>query len=129
MYNVAFYGSGETTGSVSKFPKIKNQNSDTSIVETPKQDTLCFRANQKEEVKKGSTITKVIGTLTGIALLVGGLACAHKYDWVGKLSDGKFKDFMRKSDIITEPCHKACAKVKDFSVKYYNKIKDYFNKK
>ena len=68
-------------------------------------------------------------TLAAAALIVGGLGYAHKADVVGKLKDGKVKDFLKKADKITEPCHKFCSKVKEFCQKYYEKIKEFFNKK
>ena len=134
MYNVSFYGSngGETAGSAAKRPispiTIKENDATTPILEQPKGDTVCFRGKDNDE-ESSSTGKKVFGALTIAALLIGGLGCAHKYKLVDKLKDGKFKDFMRKSDKITEPCHKLCAKTKDYANKCYEKIKNIFNKK
>lgn len=129
MYSVSFYGSGETTGSVSKKPigQVVTTEKPT-LIETPKTDTVCFRGSDNAENKDSKT-GKIIGGLALAGLVFAGLACAHKYDVVGKLKDGKFKDYLRKTDVVTEPCHKACSKIKDTSVKYYNKVKDYFSKK
>lgn len=130
MYNVSFFGSGETTGSVSKQPirQVVTTDDEPVIATQPKEDTVCFRGVEKND-KKDSVAGKLVGGLTIAGLIVAGLACAHKYDVVGKLKDGKFKDYMRKTDVVTEPCHNACHKVKEFSIKYYNKVKDYFTKK
>ena len=133
MYNVSFYGSGETAGSAAKKPIVpialkEKETTNSPILEQPKSDVVCFKGKDYAE-GNSSTGKKVFGALAVAALLIGGLGCAHKYNLVGKLKDGKFKDFMQKSDKITEPCHKLCAKTKDYACKCYDKIKNIFNKK
>ena len=60
------------------------------------------------------------------AVITGGLGYAHKAKWADKLKDGKMKTYINK---VTEPCYNLCRKTKEFTIKYYNKIKDYFSKK
>lgn len=123
-YVVSFHG-GETSGSVAK----RNLNSTfrrQNIVEQA-PDKLSFKG--KSEDNASSFGKGLIMTLAAAALIVGGLGYAHKADVVGKLKDGKVKDFLKKADKITEPCHKFCSKVKEFCQKYYEKIKEFFNKK
>lgn len=123
-YVVSFQG-GETSGSVAK----RNLNSTfrrQNIVEQA-PDKLSFKG--KSEDNASSFGKGFIMTLATAALIVGGLGYAHKADVVGKLKDGKVKDFLKKADKITEPCYKFCSKVKEFCQKYYEKIKEFFNKK
>ena len=123
-YVVSFHG-GETSGSVAK----RNLNSTfrrQNIVEQA-PDKLSFKG--KSEDNASSFGKGLIMTLAAAALIVGGLGYAHKADVVGKLKDGKVKDFLKKADKITEPCYKFCSKVKEFCQKYYEKIKEFFNKK
>ena len=108
----------ETTGGVGA---RNNQDSVFTVDNELKQDTVCFRGSGDE--KKTSTTTKVVGTLIGAAAIFGLLGLAHKYNWVSKISDGKFKEY---SDKVTEPCHKACKWIKNNS---YDKIVKYFTDK
>lgn len=127
MYNVTFNG-GETAGSISK-RQLRNNSEIPPKVQTPQADTVNFRGHENNEGKKKTSIgAKIIGLVTTAALIIGGLGLAHKHDVVGKLKDGKFKDFMRKSDTITKPCHEWCAKGKKYAIETYEKIKNYFKK-
>lgn len=128
--SVTFRG-GETTGGVAdrKIETAKqettggigarnNQDSIFTVDNELKQDTVCFRGY--EEQKKSSTATKVFGTLLGAAAIFSLLGIAHKYNWAGQISDGKFKEY---SDKVTEPCHRALKWIKNNS---YDKIVKYF---
>ena len=42
------------------------------------------------------------------------------------IKNEKVKDFANK---MTEPCYNVCKKTKDFVIKYYEKVKNYFSKK
>ena len=125
MNNVSFYGS-ETSGSVAK-RNLAPQKRETISGQTC-GDTVCFRGKDKSE--SAESIGKTIAGLALIACaIIGGLGYAHKTNAIGKLKDGKIKNFLEKSNKITEPCYNLCSKTKDFAVKYYNKVKDYFTKK
>ena len=108
----------ETTGGVGA---RNNQDSIFTVDNELKQDTVCFRGYDEEQ--KTSATTKVVGTLVGAAAIFGLLAFAHKYNWAGKISDGKFKEY---SDKVTKPCHDACKWIKNNS---YDKIVKYFTDK
>lgn len=123
-YVVSFQG-GETSGSVAKRNLNSTFRRQNIIEQAP--DKLSFKG--KSEDNASSFGKGLIMTLAAAALIVGGLGYAHKADVVGKLKDGKVKDFLKKADKITEPCHKFCSKVKEFCQKYYEKIKEFFNKK
>lgn len=123
-YVVSFHG-GETSGSVAKRNLNSTFRRQNIIEQAP--DKLSFKG--KSEDNASSFGKGLIMTLAAAALIVGGLGYAHKADVVGKLKDGKVKDFLKKADKITEPCHKFCSKVKEFCQKYYEKIKEFFNKK
>ena len=133
-YSVNFRG-GETAGSAAKKPLTPTPQKETEtnpisvFSEPPKTDVVSFRGDDKIEEKSSSIGKTLLGALALTAIAIGGLGCAHKYDIVGKLKDGKFKDFMRKSDVVTEPCHKLCAKTKDYAKKGYETVKGWFNKK
>ena len=123
-YVVSFHG-GETSGSVAKRNLNSTFRRQNIIEQAP--DKLSFKG--KSEDNASSFGKGLIMTLAAAALIVGGLGYAHKADVVGKLKDGKVKDFLKKADKITEPCYKFCSKVKEFCQKYYEKIKEFFNKK
>lgn len=130
--NITFRG-GETTGGVSDrrtetakqettggVGARRNQDSIFTVDNEPKQDTVCFRGSKED---KTSTTTKVVGVLGVAAAVFGLLAFAHKYNWAGKISDGKFKEY---SDKVTEPCHKAAKWIKNNS---YDKVVNFFKSK
>ena len=132
--NVAFRG-GETTGGVAdRKPESarqettggvgarNNQDSIFTVDKELKQDTVCFRGSG-EQKKETSTTAVVLGTLVGAAAVVGLLGLAHKHNWAGNISDGKFKEY---ADVVTEPCHKACKYVKE---NCYDKVVKYFSEK
>lgn len=135
---VSFYGSGETTGGVGErtiesakkettggVGVRKNQESIFTVDNDLKQDTVSFRANTEPE-KKTSTLGIILGTTAGIAAIVGLAGLAHKYDWVGKISNEKAQKFFRYTDKVTEPCHKACTWVKQ---NCYDKVVKFFSSK
>lgn len=129
MLNVSFYG-GETAGSVGeKIPSTKEETAGSVGIKSDYQrnfsginslnyDTVNFRSGNTKEESGTSTAVKVFGVATGAAIAVAALGYAHKTNAVEKLSDGKFKDIMSKTNIITEPCHKLCSKVKQFVQKH-----------
>ena len=121
---VSFCGSsGETAGSVAK-----------KDAPMPTQCPTCggnvnFRGNNYEE-KKGMSALGVMGGLAAVAVAaIGGLAYAHKTDVIGKMSDGKMKDFLKKAEPATEQCHKWCTTIKTKSVEGWEKLKGMFKGK
>jgi len=135
---VSFYGGGESTGGVADrtietakkestggVGVRKNQESIFTVDNDLKQDTVSFRAYEEPE-KKTSTLGIVLGTAAGIATVVGLAGLAHKYDWVGKISNEKAQKFFRHTDTVTEPCHKACTWVKQ---NCYDKVVKFFSSK
>ena len=146
MYGVSFYGSSETAGSVADriqtvggtetAGSVGNRNGSKNetaggigigreipdpfpeIDKTLERDTVSFMGSSDSENTGISNIVKVFGVATCAALAIAGMGYAHKADLVGKMSDGKFKDILRKTDIITEPCHKICSKIKQFVQKH-----------
>lgn len=140
MTTISFRGGGETTGGVAD-RKIESAKQETTggvgarkanesiftVDNDLKQDTVCFRANAQEPQKKTSALGVALWTAAGIAAVVGLAGLAHKYDWVGKISNEKAQKFFRHTDTVTEPCHKACTWVKqncyDKVVKFFSKAK------
>ena len=125
MMNVVSFRGGETSGSVAK-RNLNNTNPKENIPEQT-SDKLSFKGKDNDD---GTSIGKgLLLTLAAAALIIGGLGYAHKTDVVGKIKDGnKLKNILRKTDKITEPCHKLCSKIKELCSKYYNKIKGFFGK-
>lgn len=114
MNRISFCGS-ESTGSVAKrdfnqFHTIKYAQPQSEVI----ADSVSFKGREE---KNSSALTKGLACIVTAGLAFVGLAYTHKADLVGKLSDGKFKDFMRKSDKITKPCHDLCHKIKSFVTK------------
>ena len=113
----------ESTGSVGA---RKQQESIFTVDNELKQDTVCFRANQQVSEKKTSALGVIAGTAAVVAATVGLLGLAHKYDVVGKyIKNEKAQNFFRHTDVITEPCHKACTWVKQ---NCYDKVIKFFSK-
>ena len=113
----------ETTGSIGyrAFGKDPIPNIDRTI----ERDTLNFRGYDSYgnyEKDGSSTTVKVFGTAATAALAIMALGYAHKTNAVGKLQDGKLKNWLKHSDKITEPCYKLCAKIKTISTDCYHKI-------
>jgi len=128
MNNVSFYG-GETSGNIA-YGSTNIRKYETAHVQSPEEsDKVCFKGINDHKEKTSSVIGGFIGILGAAALVVAGLGYAHKTNAVSKLKDGKVKNFLKKSDKVTKPCHEICSKVKTFCTKYYNKIKNYFTKK
>ena len=139
MNNVSFYG-GESAGSIGYQNRIASKGGESAgsigkidddqisdgvtLVQSPEHDTVNFKGKEHEE---GSSFGK---TLLGLAITagvtIGGLAYAHKANWTSKLKDGNIKKYLSKA---TETSYDWCTKTKDFGVKYYNKVKEYFTKK
>ena len=114
MNRISFHGS-ESSGSVA----IRDFNKCSAVRQAqpttePITDSVSFKGREE---KKSSTLTKGLALVAAAGLAFVGLAYTHKADLVSKLSDGKFKDFMRKSDKITKPCHDLCHKIKSFFTK------------
>ena len=111
----------ETTGGVGA--RI-NQDSIFTIDNELKQVTVCFKANPEKKNNK-STFKTILGITATAALLVGGMGLAHKHDIVSKIGNEKVKNFFRHTDVVTEPCHKACTWIKK---NCYERIVNLFNK-
>ena len=130
MDAISFYG-GETTGSISK-RQLRQANTNYGVqtprIETLQGDSVNFRGKEESGKKSSSFVKTLVGLAGTAAVVIGGLGLAHKYNVVGKLKDGKIKDFLKKSDTITEPCHKWCTQAKGYAEKGYEKIKSYFKK-
>ena len=126
MNYVSFYG-GESTGSVGK----KTANQIRNVLETPVQpaepDKVCFHGYEHEE-KSSSFFSKLIGAAACTAIVIGGLGYAHKANLIGKMKDGKLKDFLKKADNVTETCHNWCSKTKQCVLDGVDKIKSIFPK-
>ena len=115
---------GETAGSVSK----KDKPVPTQCPTCGGAISFCGRDNNKE--KKGMSAIGIVGTLAAVsAAAVIGLAYAHKTDVIGKMSEGKVKDFLKKLKPATEKCDKWCTTVKTKSVEYWDKFKGFFKSK
>ncbi|MBR1775524.1 hypothetical protein IJ750_00415 [bacterium] len=141
MYPISFYGGGETagsaadriyssakmetTGGVGKRPK---SNGSVTVDKAPECDTVCFKG--KESKKEGmSLFSAALMTAGAAALVIGGLGCAHKYNWIGRLGDGKFKEFLKKNEPAAKTCYDWCVKTKGFAKDGIDKIKNLFKKK
>ena len=127
MNNVSFMG-GEAAGSIAKTGKTElSPQPRYNAVPEQAPDKVCFKGRDHDD---GIPFLGSLAKLAAAAVvIIGALGYAHKANVVGKLKDGKLKDFLRKSDKITEPCHKWCSKTKEFGTKYYNKVKEFFSKK
>lgn len=95
----------ESTGSVGVRTK---QGSIFSVDNEPERDVVSFRGRNNEQNK---TLTAAL-MLGSAAALFGMMGLAHKYDWVSKIKNDKVKEFFRHTDVVTKPCHEACAWLK-----------------
>ena len=112
----------ETTGGVG----VKAQQSIFSTDNELKRDTVSFKGNEAERNKqKTSAFGTVMGLTALAAAIVVGLGCAHKYDVVGKIKNEKVQKFFRHTDVVSEPCHKACTWIKQ---NCYDKLVNLFKK-
>jgi len=142
---VSFYGrGGETTGSVSDrtqelrqksiSPKCETTGScgylqeQTPRIETLDKDKVCFKGGADKKEKSSSVFGTILTLGALAAVVVGGLGLAHKYDLVGKIKNEKFKDLLKNSGKVTEPCYNWCKSVKTFCTEYYDKIAKRFKK-
>ena len=99
----------ETTGGVG----VRTQQSIFSTDNELKQDAISFRGNSLKQKKENtSPLSMILGLTALTAAVVVGLGCAHKYDAVGKIKNEKLQKFLRHTDVVSEPCHKACTWVK-----------------
>lgn len=103
-------------------------------IDPQKKDELSFRGYDNEDTfngkKSSSSAGKTILGLAGAtALIIGGLAYAHKTNVLDKLKDGKIKDFLKKAEPATEKCHEWCSKIKQTGTEWYEKVKNMFTKK
>ena len=112
---------GESAGSIGK---VANTQGDVTLVQAPPCDTVNFKGREKE--KKSSFLGTMLALATTAGVTIGGLAYAHKSGTIAKLKDGSIKKHLSKAG---ETCYDWCNKTKDFGEKYYNKIKNYINKK
>ena len=143
MNRVTLYNSGETTGSVADRMYTSARKETTggvgvrpvqisepiNIDKTPECDTVSFRGKKSESKKGPSFLGSIMIALGATALVIGGLGCAHKYNALGKLSDGKVKDFLSKGEPALKTCHKWCAKSKSYAKQGYDKVALFFHKK
>lgn len=126
-YNVSFCRGGETTGSVGKRQAITNNKELTKPASFDADeigDTVNFRGRGDDE--KSSIGGKILKTGMLAALVVGGLGYAHKTNLVGKLKNGKIKDILKKTDVITKPCYEACHTIKKYWVELFDAITTIF---
>lgn len=120
MNNVSFCG-GETAGSIGK-RNLNPAAADTIKIETPQADTVNFRGRDDKESSAGSFFAKLV---VFAALIAGGLGYAHKSGIIDRIKNQNIRKYVEK---VTEPCYKACASVKDFGIKCYDKVKGFFKK-
>lgn len=125
MNNIYFQGS-ETAGSVAKIMQPQAKRYEKPVDQTLQSDTVSFRGNMDKSDSAESIGKTIAGIVILASLITGGLGYAHKANWAEKLKSEKFKKFITK---ITEPCYNLCHKTKEATVKYYNKVKNLFNKK
>ena len=114
----------ETTGGVGA---RNNQDSIFTVDNELKQDTVSFRASEDDKPKKKPSAGLIAATLLAdTAILVGLLGLAKKYDVVNKyVKNEKAKEILNKTEVVTEPCYKACKWIKNNS---YDKIVKFFKK-
>ena len=145
---VSFYGNGgETTGSVSNrrnivgkpLPEPPNAIHETTgscgylreqapRIETLDKDTVCFKGGADKKEKSSSVFGTILTLGALAAVVVGGLGLAHKHDIVGQLKNEKFKNLLKNSGKVTEPCYNWCKSVKTFCMEHYDKIVKKFKK-
>lgn len=144
MNRVTLYDGGETTGSVADRKIYSSARKETTgsvgvrpaqttetvnVDKTPECDTVCFRGREGENKKGISFMGGLMMTIGAAGLIIGGLGCAHKYNTLGKLSDGKIKDFLLKSEPALKTCYEWCAKSKGYARQGYDKVASFFKKK
>lgn len=120
VYGISFNGN-DTIGDVSTKPQVRYE---TPVQQAPEADTVCFKG--KDEKKKSSIGKTILGLVTVAAVTIGGLAYAHKANWISKLKDGKIKT---KLSSAAETCYGWYEKSSKSVKKYYEKVKNYFHKK
>ena len=126
---VAFRGNGESAG----VPAYTKGTTEVPAPQCPPQqpncDTVNFRGRDNNDNNGGKWAVGIIATLALAAGGVIGLAYAHNTKAISKLSDGKFKDFVKKAEPAAEKCSEWCNTIKTKSVELWNKIKDKLGKK
>lgn len=130
MNGISFYGrGGETSGSIGKFPVMRNNT--TRNTDNSTENAINFRGRSGDYYEKSSPSAGsiVLGSLLTAGILIGGLGYAHKTDIVSKIKNDKVRNFLQKADVITKPCHDICSKVKNFGMETFEKIKNFFGKK
>ena len=87
-------GGGESTGSPAYITSVRQETPTPSCPGgTPNCDSVNF---QGRDDKKGNRALGIsLGLLGAAALIVVGMAYAHKTNALDKLNDGKFKDFLK----------------------------------
>ena len=141
MNRISFLGNiDETTGSIADKTGDSSKNESTGSVgykrylsesingvdKTPSNDTVCFKGAEDGSQKGSSVLGWLFGLGIIAAVTVGGLGYAKKLGWIDKIGNETVKKY---TDKIASPCHKACAKLKGWCVKGWEKIKNVFSKK
>ena len=135
LYNQTFRGQqrnvsgGESTGSMAKLGVDGSESTgsmadtDTVTISSKENgDKICFRGRNEN----GSGSNAIIKTLAGATVLMILSGVAHKNNWLSKLGEGKFKDFVVK--YLTEPSYKACSWLKGKGTSALNWAKGIFKK-
>ena len=124
MNNIYFKGS-EAAGSVAKISQPQAKRYEKPAEQTLQTDTVNFRGHAGDSAAESAGKT-IAGLAILAAAIVGGFGYAHKAGWIGKLKNENVKNFLTK---MSEPCYNACHKTKEFAMKYYDKVKNFFTKK
>jgi len=127
---VSFRGSnGETTGSPAYTNAARLRSVEQPAPQLP-NDSVNFRGyDEYGEKKKSKALPIILGSVAAIGAAIVGMGYAHKYDIIGKMKDGKFKNFLSKANPALEKCHDWCSAVKKFGVNSWEKVKGLFSKK
>lgn len=137
MNRISFYGNGsESCGSIGTKIETTRQECAGSVgireqepeikLQTLDKDTVCFRGQEDTapQTHKSSFWKKVLYFAGACAIVVGGLGSAYK--WKTKGSSNKYvTEYFNK--YAAEPCYNFCAGAKDYAVKGYNSVKNWFS--
>ena len=123
---VSFKGNGESAGVPAYSTSVKSASCPPN---QPECDSVNFKSNAyvKEE-KKHSFLKGMIGFAGTAALVVGGLAYAHKSNAIGKLSDGWFKNIAKKAEPLAKGCYDFCTNAKTKCSECWDKVVKFFKK-
>lgn len=121
-------GGGESTGSPAYITSVRQE---TPVPNCPAGNTNCdsvnFRGRDNEKGNKALGIS--LGILGAAALIVVGMAYAHKTNAIDKLNDGKFKDLLKKVEPFSKKCEEWCLKIKTKCTEFWDKIRKSGDKK